>query len=459
MKTIRIGNGAGFWGDNLDAPRRLAESGEVDYLTLEYLAELTMSILAHLRARDPSAGYVTDVPNVLASCVPALKSQPQLKIVTNGGGMNPSACARRCAEVLHAAGMPDVKIAAVAGDDLFPRLDELLAAGERFDNFDTGAPLGETRAKIVSANAYLGAAGIVAALRDGARLIVTGRVADASLTVGPVLHEFDANFDDLPLLAAATVAGHLIECGAQATGGMFSAWSKDVPLSNVGYPIAEISDDGSLVITRPHGTDGIVSTAAVAEQLIYEIGDPAHYLTPDLDADFSRVTLTQEGPDRVRVAQAGGAAAPPRLKVSMAYTDGWMVSGTLTICGANAAETAGVAGRTLLERVARAGYKLARTNVEVLGAGDSMPGLRLPGFDGSGWETVLRVTAHDPRREALERLAREFAPLVTSGPPGVTGYAAARPEPRRVLAYWPTTIDRRHVPPQVTVRTAHEWLA
>ena len=459
MKTIRIGNGAGFWGDNLDAPRKLAESGQIDYLTLEYLAELTMSILAHLRSRDPNAGYVTDVPTVLASCVPALKAQPGLKIVTNGGGMNPSACAKRCAEVLREAGLSECRIAAVSGDDLLPRIDELMAAGETFENFDTGAAFGETRPKIVSANAYLGAEGIVRALQGAARIIVTGRVADASLTVGPVLHEFGAGFDNIPLLSAATVAGHLIECGAQATGGMYAPWTTAIPLANVGYPIAEICEDGSLAVTKPSGSDGLVSTATVAEQLIYEIGDPEHYLTPDLDADFSQVTLTQDGPDRVRVANASGHPAPPRLKVSMAYQDGWMINGMLTVCGPNATANARAAGRMILDRVAAAGYQLARTNIECLGAGDSMPGVRLPGPGCEPWEVVLRVTAHDPRREALDRLAREFAPLVTSGPPGVTGYATARPEPRRVLAYWPTTIDRRHVPPQVVVRTAQEWLA
>ncbi len=199
--------------------------------------------------------------------------------------------------------------------------------------------------------------------------------------------------------------------------------------------------------------------ATIAEQLIYEIGDPAHYLTPDLDADFSQVTLTQESRDRVRVRGAGGSAAPPRLKVSMAYQDGWMASGQVTVAGPLAAEAARAAGQMLLDRVRRAGFSLARTHCECLGAGDSLPNLRIPGHDASGWEVVLRVTAHDPRREAIERLTREFAPLVTSGPPGVTGYIGNRPEPRRVLAYWPTTIDRRHVSPAITVRSAREWLS
>ncbi len=251
--VVRIGCGAGFWGDNLDAPRLLAESGRLDYLTLEYLAEVTMSILAHLRARDPSLGYVNDFPTVLSSLAPALQAQPGLKIVTNGGGMNPTACARKAAETLVRAGLPETMIAAVSGDDLLPRMDELLAAGETFAHFESGAELGSVREKLVSANAYLGAEGIVSALSQGARIVVTGRIADASLTVGPALFEFGQPLSNLPLVSVATVAGHLIECGAQATGGMYSGWSSADALADVGYPIAELSESGELVLTKPDG--------------------------------------------------------------------------------------------------------------------------------------------------------------------------------------------------------------
>lgn len=455
VRVIRIGNGAGFWGDNLDAPRLLAESGQLDYLTLEYLAELTLSILAHLKSRSPDAGFVTDFPVVVSSLLPSLKSQPGLKIVTNGGGMNPAACARSVSHILQAAGLADCPVAAVSGDDILPRLDELLADGEEFRHFDTGQPLGSQRSQLASANVYLGATGIRQALSAGARIVITGRVADASLTLGPALHEFGWADDDWPRLATASVAGHLIECGAQATGGMFSAWDPSMALANVGYPIAELDEQGGLAITKPAGTDGAVTPDTLAEQLIYEIGDPRHYLTPDVDVDFSHVRFTQAGPDRVDVSGAAGAPRPSTYKVSMAYRDGYMAAGTLVVYGPDAAQRARQCGEILLKRVQRAGYSLARTNIECLGAGQVTPGISPPV---EAPEVVLRVTVHDPSREAVERFTREFSPLVASGLPGVTGYTGPRAKPWPVLAYWPTTIRRDRVQAQVEIKSAGEWV-
>lgn len=455
-RVLRIGNGAGFWGDNLDAPRLLAEAGQLDYLTLEYLAELTLSILAHLKSRNPEAGFVTDLPVVISSLLPVLHSQPQLKIVTNGGGMNPAACARAVSSILAAAGLPDCRVAAVSGDDILPRLAELQAAGENLNHFDTGKPLGDLQGQLASANVYLGAGGIRQALGQGARIVITGRVADASLTLGPALHEFGWRDDDWPRLAAASVAGHLIECGAQATGGMFSAWDDNAPLGNVGYPIAEIDADGQVTITKPAGTDGAVTPDTIAEQLIYEIGDPQHYLTPDVDADFSQVRLTSVGPDRVAVTGAAGNPAPPTYKVSMAYRDGYMATGTLVIYGPHATQRARRCGEMLLQRVRRAGHVLARTNIECLGSGQVVPGVAPPV---EAPEVVLRVTVHDPSKVAVERFTREFAPLVTSGLPGVTGYTGPRAKPWPVLAYWPTTIHRDRAQAVVDVKAASQWLA
>lgn len=455
MRTIRIGNGVGFWGDNLDAPRALTERGALDYLTLEYLAELTLSILAHQRSRNPDAGYVQDFVTVVQNLIPSLRAQPRLRIVTNAGGMNPFACAKQISETLAAAGLGSVRVAAVSGDDLLPRIDELIEAGEQFTNFDTGKPFTDVRPQLASANAYLGAAGIVEALRGEARIVVTGRVADASLTVGPTVHEFGWKWDDWQRLGAATVAGHLIECGAQVTGGMFSGWSEKLSLDDLGYPIAEIAEDGAVAITKPAGTGGAVTPETVAEQLVYEIGDPAHYLTPDVDADFSNIVLKQEEVDRVTVAMANGRPAPPTYKVSMAYRDGYMTSGTLVICGAGAVRKARAAGELILARVKAAGVTLARTHVECLGTGDTLPGVWPRNDD--ALEVVLKVSAHDPSRESLERFVREFSPLVGSGPPGVTGYTGPRPKPYPVFAYWPTTIGRDRVAPIVEVKAARDW--
>lgn len=452
---VRIGNGAGYWGDNLDAPRLLAESGQLDYLTLEYLAELTLSILAHLKLRNPDAGFVSDVPTVMSSLLPSLKAQPNLKIVTNGGGMNPSSCARAVSALLTDAGLTDCPVAAVGGDDILPRLGQLEADGEEFRHFDTGQSLGPLRNQLVSANVYLGAGGIRQALDQGARIVITGRVADASLTLGPALHEFNWAHNDWPRLAATSVAGHLIECGAQVTGGMFSAWDASLRLANVGYPLVEIDDTGAVTLTKPAGTDGAVTIDTVSEQLVYEIGDPQHYLTPDVDVDFSQVRLQQAGPDRVAISGAAGNPPPPTYKVSMAYRDGYMAMGTLVIYGPDAAARARECGEIILARVKRAGFSLARTNIECLGAGHVVPGV-FPMQDAP--EVTLRVTAHDPSREALDRFCREFAPLAGAGLPGVTGYVGPRAKPWPVLAYWPTTIRRERMQAVVTVKSAADWI-
>lgn len=457
MKTIRIGNAAGFLGDQLSAPQFLAERGSLDYLTLEHLAELTLSILAHQKSRDPNLGYAVDFISVLPTLAGALQNQPQLKIVTNAGGVNPAACAKEAAEVLGRAGLGDLLIGIVTGDDLFPSLDQLISGGESFEHFESQAGFGEVRSKIVSANAYLGAAGIVENLAAGARIVITGRVADASLTLGPTIHEFGWRWDDWDRLAAATVAGHVIECGAQATGGMFTPWTKELRLEDVGYPIAEVSDDGEVVITKPEKTGGLVDERTVSEQLLYEIGDPAHYLTPDVDADFTGLSLNQIGTNRVAVSGARGNPPPSTYKVSMAYRDGYMAANTLVICGPDSERTARYCAEIILRRVEQAGFKLERTHVECLGCGDTLPGI-WPRPSNS-YETVLRISAHDSRKEALERFIREFAPLVTSGPAGVTGYTGPRGKPYPVLAYWPTRVSRDRVAQQTDVRTVSEWLS
>lgn len=455
MKTIRIGNGAGFWGDNLDAPRRLVESAELDYLTLEYLAELTLSILARLKEKDPNAGYAHDILPVMRSLIPALKAQPKLKIVTNAGGMNPASCAKAVAAILREVGLDDVKIGVVSGDDLLPQIAELQQVGCRFDNLDDGRPLVDLKQPVVSANAYLGAKPIADALAAGARIVVTGRVADASLTVGPAMHEFAWAWDDWNKLAGASVAGHLIECGAQATGGYSHDWS-GANLADVGYPIAELAADGSTIITKPAGSGGRVDRLTVASQLVYEIGDPRHYLTPDVDCDFTTVKLDDLGEDRVVVTNATGRSAPPTLKVSLAYRDGFMADGRLLVYGDDCLEKARECAAIIWRKLEVAGFVYARKNIELLGSGDGVPGLHAPP---SGLrEVVLRLAVHDPRREAVERFTREFAPLATSGPAGLAGYTQARGEVRPVFSYWPTLVPRERMHPESETLAAKEWL-
>lgn len=453
--TLRIGNAAGFWGDQLDAPERLVEQTRLDYLTLEYLAELTMSILARLREKDPTAGYAHDFVELLPRLTTALADKYPLKVVTNAGGVNPRACVVAAARKLVEAGLGAISLGMVEGDDLLRRLDELQALGEPLANLDTGAPLSSLRQKIVSANAYLGAREITACLQAGAQIVVTGRVADASLTVGPAMHEFGWSWTDWDKLAAASVAGHLIECGAQATGGFSPFWTQ-FDLARVGFPIAELDVDGSVAITKPTETGGAVTIETVAEQLVYEIGDPAHYLTPDVDVDFTTISLQTAGVDRVAVVGATGRPAPATLKVSLAYQDGYTASGQLLVYGRDCVPKAQECARIILARLHDAGCDYARSYVECLGTGDSVPGLHTPPRDLR--EVLLRVTVHDPRRDAVERFTREFAPLATGGPAGLAGYTAARGTTRPVFAYWPTLVSRDQVRARYEVRTAADWL-
>jgi hypothetical protein len=448
LDCVRIGNGCGFWGDNLDAPVLLAEQDRLDYLTLEYLAELTMSILALQKQRDPQAGFASDFLDVLERLAPVLQRHPGLKVVTNAGGMNPEACARRARATLEAAGLAERRVALVTGDDLLPQLDALMDQGHLLANMDTGQPLSCIRARVVSANAYLGARPIVEALQRKANVVVTGRVADASLTVGPAVYELGWSWHDWDRLAAATVAGHLIECGAQVTGGLWCNWEEAPDLAHVGYPIAEIHADGAFTITKPPTTGGAVNRETVSEQLLYEVGDPATYLTPDVVADFTSVTVTEPAADTVTVQNSRGRMATDSYKVSIAYRDGYTSSGTLVLLGPHAVPKARQAGQMILARLDRAGFDAERSNIECLGAGDCVPGVIAPSQDPP--EVVLRVTVRDSRRAAVERFSREFAPLVTSGPPGVTGYTTGRPVVREVFAYWPALVPKTAV--QAAVR-------
>jgi hypothetical protein len=444
MKTTRIGNGCGFWGDSVDAPIKLAQRGKLDYLTLEYLAELTMSILALQKQRDANAGLAADFLDVLERLTPILKEQSKLKIITNAGGINPRGCAERAKEVLGKAKLKR-RIAVVSGDDLLPRLDELLQA-HPLTNLDSGEKLHTIRPRVVSANAYLGARPIAEALAKGADIVITGRVADASLTVGPAMHEFGWAWDDWDRLSAASVAGHLIECGAQVCGGLWCNWREVGDWADIGYPFIDFREDGSFTISSDAGPG--VNRETLTEQLLYEVGDPTRYLTPDVVADFTSISLDAVDGRTMRVSGARGQAATDTYKVSIAYRDGYMSSGTLVIAGPDAVAKAQLAGEALLKRT---GQVFARSNIECLGAGACAPGV-IPAVDMARLvEVVLRVSVHDPDKHKVERFAKEFAPLVTSGPPGVTGYTTGRAAVREVFAYWPALIDKSVVPAAVEV--------
>lgn len=453
---IRIANGAGFLGDQLEAPRKLVESASVDVLTLEYLAELTLSILAAAKGRDRAAGYAKDWLVVLRSLLPAIQQQPNLRIITNAGGVNPLACAKASAEILAEAGLGDLKLGVVDGDDLSNRMGELQKQGESFAHFDDGQPFDAT-AELVCANAYLGAAPIVESLAAGARIVITGRVADASLTVAPCVNHFGWDWNDANKLAGATVAGHLIECGAQATGGYSTDW-RQFDLSDVGYPIAEVTADGDCSITKPANSGGAVNRQTIVEQLVYEIGDPTAYYTPDVVADFSSVTVEETTANTVSVRGALGSPAPATYKVSLAQKAGFTAQATLVLFGDHLREKAGVCAEMIFDRVAAAGFVLDQTHWELLGTGDAVPQSIEHSVDATiSREGVLRMAVRATDRRAVERFSAEVAPLITSGPSGLAGYAQPRAAARPAFAYWPTIVDKGHIEPRVQTATVKEW--
>lgn len=446
-RVIRIGNAQGFWGDSVDAPARLLrQQPDLDYLTLDYLAEVSLSILALQRSRDPEAGYARDFLDVVRQIIPLWRAGHPARVVCNAGGLNPEGCAAACAAVLRDAGI-EKRIGIVSGDDVLP----LLQADpdcETFRNGETGAPLPSVLDRLVTANAYIGAGPVAEALARGADIVVTGRVADPSLAVGIAMHEFGWGAGDYDRLAAATVAGHILECGAQACGGISTHWLDLPDPANMGFPVVELGEDGALAVTKPAGTGGEVSTWTVKEQLLYEIGDPANYLSPDCRVDFSVLSVEDIGRDRVRVRGARGAAPTAFYKVSATYGDGYRASGTLTIFGRDAVAKARRCGEIIFERLRQAGYEYPRKQIECLGANACAPGLlAAPDL----LETVLRVSVAHPDRAAVERFAREIAPLVTSGPQGTTGYAGGRPKPTPVFAYWPCLIARDRLTPKTVV--------
>jgi Acyclic terpene utilisation family protein AtuA len=452
-KPVRIGNAQAFWGDRADAAAEmLAREPEIDYITLDYLAEVSMSILAMQRERDPGAGFARDFIEVIRSLAPYWSFGGRCRLITNAGGLNPLGCAEACRAALEQAGCRSLRIGIVAGDDVLEQARAVAATqSHNFKTLDTGASIGHIRDRLVTANAYLGAGPIIEALADGADIVITGRVADPSLVVAPCVYHFGWNEDQLDRLAGATVAGHLVECGTQVTGGISTDWL-DVPdPAHIGFPIVEVAEDGSCVVTKPRGTGGCVTPATVKEQLVYEIGDPANYLSPDVAVSFLSLAVEDLGNDRVRVTGAKGKSRPDQYKVSATYRDGFRAAGTLTVIGRDATAKARRCGELVLARVNESGFELRDSMIECVGSGDAAA--RIAGDDrcqsGRFAEILLRIAVEADSREALECFARGLMPLITAGPQGTTGYAEGRPQIHFVFRYWPCLIARNAVTPRV----------
>ena len=444
-KRVRIANGQGFWGDSIDAPIQLVEGGDIDYLTLDYLAEVTMSILKRQMMRDGNMGYAHDFVALMARLLPEL-AEKEICVLANASGVNPSGCLNALREVVKESGVGPVKVGVVEGDDILPRLDEFVKQGHPFEHIDTGEPLGERLKDVTVANAYISAFPMAEALAGGAHIVLTGRVVDPALTLAPLIHEFGWGKTDFDLLASGTVAGHIIECGAQATGGNFSRWWEVEDYPAIGYPMAEVSGDGSFDITKQAGTGGVVNRASVTEQILYELGDTKAYLSPDVTVDFTSFSLTESGKDRVSVTGAKGVPPPEHYKVSMAFHGGYKATGQLTVSGPKAVEKAEAVADIIWTRLEKAGFSYDEKRSELVGAG-AIFGNRI-GDDPP--ELTLRLSVRDSDKAKVARFGKEIAPVVTNGPPGITGFAGGRPKPQQVLAYWPTTVPKEWL--DVTVR-------
>lgn len=451
-KTIRIGGASGFWGDSSVAAHQLVNSAQIDYLVFDYLAELTMAILASARSKKPEMGYATDFVDVAMKSVLPQIVERGIKVVANAGGINPQGCAAALDKLAKDMGLT-LRIAVVEGDDVSGHIPALRERGQR-DMF-SGAPLPE---KILSANAYLGALPVARALAAGADVVITGRCVDSAVTLGPLMHEFGWRENDYDLLAGGSLAGHIIECGCQATGGLYTDW-QDVPdWAGIGYPVIECHADGSFVVTKPEGTGGLVRASAVAEQMLYEIGDPAAYILPDVVCDFREVRIEQMDDKRVRVSGARGLPPTDAYKVSSTYMDGYRCAGMLVIIGIDAAAKARRTGEAILERcrgiLQRAGLPdFSASRVEVIGAETSYgPHARTA----QSREVMMRVTVNHPLKQALEIFAREIAPAGTSWSPGTTGPALARPAASPLIKQFAFTLPKREVEIRLVMDGASE---
>lgn len=446
--SIRIASGQGFWGDLQSAPLQQVSRGQIDYLVMDYLAEVTMSILQKQRMRNPDLGYARDLVDVCEEILPFLVERG-ITLITNGGGVNPLAARDRIFAVARKQGVKGLKIGVVTGDDILPRISELVDQGHELRHMETNEPIAAVKDRLLSANVYTGAWPVVEALRQGAQIIITGRTTDTGLTLAPMIHEFGWGEQDWDLLAAGTVAGHINECGAQASGGNFLGdWRSLKNMHDVGFPIIEAYPDGSFIVTKHEGTGGAVTRETVSEQLMYEIGDPTMYITPDCIADFSSIHLEDLGNDRVRVFGITGKPYTPSYKVSASYLDGFVAFGSLTYSAPDAYEKAQAADAILRKRLEVLGLSFDEIRTEYVGL-NACHGPIARNVEPN--EVMMRIGVRGHDKAAIERFSKELAPLILTGPPSVTGFSGGRPKPSDVVAYFPALLDKRVVEMHVQV--------
>lgn len=465
---IRIAGGQGFWGDLLTAPVDQVRKGPIDYLMLDYLAEVTMSILQKQRSRNPEAGYARDFVSLLGEILPDCVEK-NITVLSNAGGVNVAGCAAAIRQTAVNLGLQGkVKIGVVTGDDVLDKLDGWLADGVEINSMDDGTPLSAIRDLVQSANVYIGAAPLVEALDKGANVIVGGRLTDTGLTLAPLMHEFGWAFEDWDKVSAGTIAGHIIECGAQSSGGNCQYDWQNIPdMANIGFPIIEASPNGEFVVTKHDGTGGRVNIQSVKEQLLYEMGDPHSYITPDVVADFATIQLADGGPDRVKVSGIKGHPKTDFYKVSIAYTGGWKSVGTLVYSWPDALEKAQAADRILRERLDNLGLKFDTILTEFVGVnathGELGTRTSLSASNGSTHadkdvrvpsdipEVQFRIGVRGQNKADVERFTKEIAPLILTGPPAVTGFAGGRPKVEEIMAYFPALIPKSLIETKVEI--------
>ncbi|MEZ5966246.1 MAG: acyclic terpene utilization AtuA family protein [Planctomycetota bacterium] len=448
---VLVANGQGFWGDSILGPVRLVREGPLDYLTLDYLAEVTMSIMQKQKQRRADAGYATDFLKMLDRMLEELVAK-KVKVIANAGGVNPRACMAAVVALARKKGLAGLRVGVIEGDDVLARVPELIAQGEPLANMDTGEPLTEVQDRLSAANVYIGARPVAECLAAGADIVIGGRITDPALVAGPLLYEFGWRDGDWDKLAAATIAGHIVECGAQCTGGNFTGWREVNDFVRIGYPVIEAHPDGTFFVTKHEGTGGLVDTRTITAQLLYEMGDPARYLGPDCTARFDTIRMEQVGPDRVRVFGIKGEPAPPTYKVSISYHNGFKASGQLTISGPDAVAKAKLCADVVFGRLALDGvtFEPQEKSVELLGTGVCLEGI-VPPVDPP--EVVLRLGVKSQDEAKCDRFGMEIVPLVTSGPPGVTGFAGGRPKASEIISYWPALLGRDKVKTTIHVET------
>jgi hypothetical protein len=449
-EKVRVASGQGFWGDMLSAPVDQVRKGPIDYLMLDYLAEVKMSIMQKQRVRNPEAGFARDFVFLIKEILPDLVEK-DIKILSNAGGVNVMGCAEAIRQVAREMGFSGEKIGVITGDDILPRLQEFLDQGIEINNMDTGEPLSDIIDKVQAANVYLGARPLVEALDRGARIIVGGRLTDTGLTLAPLMHEFGWTFDNWDQLAIGTIAGHIIECGGQCSGGNCQFDWQNIPdLEDIGFPIIEAYPNGEFVVTKHEKTGGIVSIPSIKEQLLYEMGDPHEYITPDVIADFTTINLSNDGDNRVRVSGIKGKKNTDFYKVSIAYSAGWKSVGTLVYSYPDAYEKAKAADRILRKRLENLGLEFDVILTEFVGVNathghlSGEPPKDIP-------EVQLRIGVRGQNRDDITRFTKEIAPLILTGPPAVTGFAGGRPKVEEIMAYFPALIPKELIETKVEI--------